>query len=509
MRTLLLSICFGLLSLNAYSQSKLAGAGKATKVGGSAASKTATTKIPAKTTTPAKKSSSQASPVKRNTNDRYASSAYMEITGISFANTDYDGHIVDNYDAKLYASEVKYLKPQLSYRGLTSNEKNVTLYVKIVKEDGTLAKSADSPVGYTYAQEVTVKSGENQTVLLTGWGSRKGGSYTPGLYKYEIWFKDKLIFKDEVRLYSGATPVVQSDIFSISSISYANTDKDRNIISDYGQPLIDGKVQYLKPKIYYNGKYRNSQEITIYVRYFKSTGELVSGSSSPVGFSFKDNVTIKPGSNSVVLLGFGNEAATNYKEGNCKVELWLDGQKIYEDEVAIVKSGSSSTYMEGTTPTSIGDFFPIWGVTLGKTTWKDGANLGYTVKQYESGNDRYMNVNGDVAFWDHEGSGIFTEIYWTCHDSDFPNSWKEKGFSWDNSYNTWVNTFKSLGFTINVTKEPTTRDYDNRKTLSAEFEALSKDGVLLFDMDFDYGDNGYNTSSPKTLYSLTVRYLGK
>lgn len=340
MRKILISICLSLLAFNAYSQSKLVGAGKGTKVGGSAASKTVSTKTPVKKATPTKPFS-QKSSVKQDANERYASSAYMEITGVSFGNVDNDGNIIDKFGAKLYATEVKYLKPLLSYRGLTSSEKNITFYVKIIKEDGTLEKGSESPEGYTYEQEMKVTPGENQSVQLKGWGNNKGGSYSPGLYKYEIWYQNKLIYEVETRLYSGVTPIVQSNIFSISSISFASTDKDRNIISDYGQPLIEGQVQYLKPKIYYYGKYSNNQEVTLYIRYFKSSGELVSGKSSPIGFSFKENVTIKPGSNSVILSGFGNEAATNYKEGDCKVEIWLDGEKLYETNATIRKPGSS------------------------------------------------------------------------------------------------------------------------------------------------------------------------
>lgn len=120
MRILLLSLCFGLLSLNTYSQSKLVGAGKATKVGGSAASKTATTKTPAK-----KNPSQRTVSIKQDPDVKYASLGYMEITGCSFANIDTEGHIIDDYGANLYASEVKYLKPKLFYRGLASEEKEI------------------------------------------------------------------------------------------------------------------------------------------------------------------------------------------------------------------------------------------------------------------------------------------------------------------------------------------------------------------------------------------------
>ena len=510
-RLLILLLCFGFIVSNGFSQSKLQGAGKASKVGATTTTqKKATTNTKPST---AKKSETTKPKAKNNDSegDKYASKAYMDILGISFANADADNTIIDNYDNKLYAKEVKYLTPRISYKGLASREKDVTLYIKLFDEDGKLKTGTGSPDGFTYSKEVKVENGIGKYIKLPGWGNPKGGSYNAGLYKMEIWYKDNMLYQKEIRLYSGTTPIVSSNIFSVSSISFANTDKDGKIISDYGQPLLDGKVQYLKPKIYYNGKYSNNQEVTLYVRYFKSSGELVSGSSSPVGFSFKENATIKPGTNSVILSGFGNEAATNYKEGSCKVEIWMDGEKLYETNVSITKSGSSvsSGSVSSGGSSSINDFFPIWGVTLGKTTWKQAEDVGNVVKIWKDGPDRYMDIgSGNITFWDHKGEGKFTSIYWINTNGDFPSQWKSKGFSWENSYNTWLSTLRGLGFTIKVTKEPETKYYDNRNTLSANVQALSKDGLLRFDLDFDYGEDGHYTSSPKSLYSITVRYLG-
>lgn len=346
MRILLLSLCLGLCSLNTYSQSKLQGAGKVSKVGAtsttqkkqSESTKPSATKKPASSSPQTKRSSGVA--------NKHASSGYMEIYGISFANTDIDGAIIDNYDSKLYAKEVRYLKPRISYKGLTSEEKDITLDVKILDEEGKLNSGSGSPDGYTYSKDVTIEPGAGNYLLLSGWGRSDAGSYDAGLYKIEIWYKNKMLYQKEVRLYSGSTPIASNDIFSINNIIFANTDTDGNILSDYGKPLYADKVQYLKPKIYYHGKYSSEQEASINVRYINSAGKLVRGSSSPVGFSFKQSVTIKPGSNSITLSGFGNTAATNYKEGICNVEIWLDGEKIYETSVEIVKEGSAPSYGE-------------------------------------------------------------------------------------------------------------------------------------------------------------------
>ena len=103
---LIISVIIGTLPLNAFSQSKLQGAGKASKVGATTTQKKPTTNTKPSTT---KKPESPKPQVKHNSSggDKYASKAYMDILGISFANADADNTIIDNYDSKLYAKEVK------------------------------------------------------------------------------------------------------------------------------------------------------------------------------------------------------------------------------------------------------------------------------------------------------------------------------------------------------------------------------------------------------------------
>lgn len=156
---------------------------------------------------------------------------------------------------------------------------------------------------------------------------------------------------------------------------------------------------------------------------------------------------------------------------------------------------------------AISQFFPIWGMILGQTTWSQAEALGYKVKTFENGPKRNTDVNG-VTFWDHDVDGYFTSLYWVYFDADFPPEWKSKGFSWENSYDKWISVFKNLGFSVSVKKAPTKEKYSDRNTLSAKFEAISSDGTLEFDMQFDYGDKGYQTSSPNTLYSITINSIG-
>ena len=161
----------------------------------------------------------------------------------------------------------------------------------------------------------------------------------------------------------------------------------------------------------------------------------------------------------------------------------------------------------GTSDNSIEDFFPVFGITLGKTTWKQAEDLGNVVEIWKEGPSRYVDIE-KVTFWDFDGIGKFTSMNLYAHDDeDFPLLWKSKGFSWDNSYDEWVDVFKKLGFDITIIEEPTLKDFSGRNTLSAEFYALSSDESLRFKMSFGYGEDGYQTSSPKTLDSIDLEYV--
>ena len=99
---LLLSL---IICLGSYSQSKLINAGKTGKVSGTV--KVEKPKPEKKETSPKPKT------VIKQTDDKYKSVGYMEISGISFANTDKSGNIFDDYGSDLYAGDVKYLSPKV------------------------------------------------------------------------------------------------------------------------------------------------------------------------------------------------------------------------------------------------------------------------------------------------------------------------------------------------------------------------------------------------------------
>jgi superfamily II DNA or RNA helicase len=206
------------------------------------------------------------------------------------------------------------------------------------------------------------------------------------------------------------------------------------------------------------------------------------------------NVDEVPSVGRLLVGGDGKRRDVDMSEGTEDMELIQEIEKLDEEK--------------DLSPATFDDFFPAFGITLGKTTWRDAENLGYTVKQYENGPDRVLRAE-DVYFWDNDGSGVFSIMYWSKYNGNFPQTWKSKGFSWDLSYNEWVELLDLLEFDVEITKQPWKDTYQGHKVFRAELKAISIDRMLSFKFDFNYGDEGCYLSSPKTLDTISIEYLGE
>ena len=323
-KLILLMLCLCFMG-QAYSQNRLIkAAGSSSKASSTVKQETTLKSVNRKTTGEKNKKSTV------DKKSGCAATGCLEITGLLFANSDNRGTIIDDFGSTLYAGELKYLQAKIIYKGKVSAAKELKLYIKIVDEDGTLRTGKGSPEGYTTSSVVKVEPGAGRSSLLVGWGNNYGTSYAAGQYNYQIWYNGNILFEKKVRVYSGTAPVIKNRLFKINDIQFANSDVNGKILDDYGSVLKEGRLQYLQPKLVYEGLTLTEQKIVLMTRIFLVSGDLSSGSKSPVGFTQKMTVTIKPGSNAVSLIGWGNDAASLYKEGLHKYELWLDGEKIYE-----------------------------------------------------------------------------------------------------------------------------------------------------------------------------------
>lgn len=156
---------------------------------------------------------------------------------------------------------------------------------------------------------------------------------------------------------------------------------------------------------------------------------------------------------------------------------------------------------------AIRQFFPVWGITLNETTIKQAKSMGYKVETHDDGSKSIYSH--EISFRDDDKDGYFDHLFGyspinVMKGFELSEEWKSKGFSWDNSYDRWIQVFKDLGFSINVIDEPKTKEFQGQKILRGSFMAISPDKTLEFLLGFHGGKDGYLTSSPRTLFSMAV-----
>lgn len=126
------------------------------------------------------------------------SSNKLTVLSTVFANMDDNGDISSEYGQQLY-SDMQYLIGKVSYRRQSATPETVTLKVKIISPNGTVAKGKVSPAGYTFEQKITLSEKEG-TFETTGWGSSGGKSYLPGTYHYEIWMDGAKLYTKSINI---------------------------------------------------------------------------------------------------------------------------------------------------------------------------------------------------------------------------------------------------------------------------------------------------------------------
>lgn len=110
--------------------------------------------------------------------------------------------------------------------------------------------------------------------------------------------------------------------FIITDCSVENLDKDYNTL-----PFNASNSQYLRPTISYDCL--NSGSYDLYVKVYNSYGSLSTGTTSPSGYSYVNNLTIEKGNDSVALGKWGNSSSGHWRSGTLRYEFYIDGNCIY------------------------------------------------------------------------------------------------------------------------------------------------------------------------------------
>lgn len=132
---------------------------------------------------------------------------------------------------------------------------------------------------------------------------------------------------------SRAVETSKTDVVKITSVSFADTDYNRNIRTGYGKQLYSN-VQYLTPKVTIK-PLDSSLTCTFQVKIFRPDQTLFRGDTSPQGYTFNQELTIKSGTTALYFIGWGNSNGKAYPPGIYKYEIWCNGDRLYSTTVDI------------------------------------------------------------------------------------------------------------------------------------------------------------------------------
>ncbi|MEZ3591332.1 MAG: hypothetical protein K1V84_09885 [Muribaculaceae bacterium] len=108
------------------------------------------------------------------------------ISDIEIANSYKGGSIETDFGNTIYSSNTMYLKPRITYYGISSGTK--TLKVKWFKPDGSISTGTSSPYGFSQSDSHYIYSGADNTITMSGWGNENKGHWRAGTYRIEIWY---------------------------------------------------------------------------------------------------------------------------------------------------------------------------------------------------------------------------------------------------------------------------------------------------------------------------------
>lgn len=138
----------------------------------------------------------------------------------------------------------------------------------------------------------------------------------------------------------------RTNSFKITSVSFRNEDIDDNVLNAYGERLCAADVHYLMPRIYYKSTYSSSQDWAFKYKIYKPDGTLMSGSTSPSGYTNSFEMTVDPGENYCGIGGWGRSGGGAYDQtGQYRFEVWRNGSRIYQQNFTLYSS-SRSDYMK-------------------------------------------------------------------------------------------------------------------------------------------------------------------
>ena len=109
----------------------------------------------------------------------------------------------------------------------------------------------------------------------------------------------------------------------ITDMQVGNADANGRIITPYGSKISASSSMYLMPRIKYVGL-KPGLKVELMVRLYDNQGHLVTGNTSPAGYSFANKIDpIELNENILSLSGWGGGDKGHFERGTYRYEVWL------------------------------------------------------------------------------------------------------------------------------------------------------------------------------------------
>lgn len=119
---------------------------------------------------------------------------------------------------------------------------------------------------------------------------------------------------------------------------------DGKIIDDWGATLYASKMKYIHARITYSNPSNTPYSADLYVKLYKPDGTLMSGTSSPEGYTYLETIFVKGGNNNSIELGsWGNKERNAFSTGKYLFEVWQKGKKLYATAITLFEQSNETT----------------------------------------------------------------------------------------------------------------------------------------------------------------------
>lgn len=137
---------------------------------------------------------------------------------------------------------------------------------------------------------------------------------------------------EEIKLEKERYSNLESEIasiapFVITGVEIGSTYKGGGMETDFGSTLYRNRARYLTPKIYFRSFVYGSYIIK--TKWYRPNGSLITGVSSPNGYSQTRSYYFSKGRNYLQLEGWGYESPGNWNTGTHKLEIWCNDKCVF------------------------------------------------------------------------------------------------------------------------------------------------------------------------------------